>query len=107
MRRSRKLTGPDSAIARKPAMKIHVSGRRSRKIRYSASTTATTVITTRTIARTLSQGGSTGAAAEGALTLGGFAVRAEGPLHRPEQLRAQAHDADEARPGVGPDHGPD
>ena len=28
--RCRKFTGPDSAMARKPAMKIHVSGRRSR-----------------------------------------------------------------------------
>jgi hypothetical protein len=30
IRRPRKLTGPESAIARKPAMKIHVSGRRTR-----------------------------------------------------------------------------
>jgi hypothetical protein len=30
MYRLRRLTGPDSAIARKPAMKIHVSGVRSR-----------------------------------------------------------------------------
>ena len=30
IRRCRKLTGPESAIAMKPAMKIHVSGLRSR-----------------------------------------------------------------------------
>ena len=78
IRRWRKLTGPESAIAMKPAMKIHVSGLRSRYTRYSASTHTSTVMTTRRIARVDSHWVGEGATA-GALTPGGFAPRPRVP----------------------------
>ena len=65
IRRERTFTGPDTAIATKPAMKIHVSGRRSRYISHSVSTTATTTSTTRS---TLRAAGNCDVLAAGALT---------------------------------------
>src|SRR3954464_6208768 len=120
---SSQLTGPDRAMARKPAISTQLIGLRRRYTSQSAPAKTSVTNSIRTSERAVNsgrtrtsgvsfgcRGGSsgtpTGGVFQAALTISSFGVGSRpraGALHRAEKLRAQARDAEDAGTDVGAD----